>query len=282
MPISLLILVSLMRTAVLILFTALLFSSCKKSDTFNNGNPVNRSYISTIQLISPGNTATDSFYYDSQQRMTRLVRYAPAGNLQGLAIVEFSYLGTSPRPASYTFYSDFRGTTDLHRLTFDGQGRIAEDTTSSGSGAVAFYTYSGNYIICTFLSDGTPDDIRVDTVTVTGGNITGIKTWHKAGEIWQQWNDLTLEQTVAANPSYKKEIAGTIGPLMYGLGAVYGPGGYSDFISRSVTGKTSLREHGFPVGSYTNTLEIDSAGRVISVTPTGDNAPKQKMVFTYY
>jgi hypothetical protein len=193
---------------------------------------------------------------------------------------DFSFSGNSSLPDSYT-YALNGSATEIHQLTFDGQGRITKDTCGS-TNFVTYYLYSGNYIICHILFEGTTDDSHFDTLAVQNGNVTNEKVWTTDFTPWQQEADLTLSHATAANPGYKAEVAGSVGPLLYVLSA-YNFGGYSDFISKAIINKITGTGDGVPAGGIGYTVNTDAQGRVSSVAATGTGVPAGiETAFTYY
>ena len=272
---------SLLCTVIFCLAVTSMFSSCHNNGSSDGGNPVNNSYLASVRTMSTGTLLIDSFSYDDQHRVARFAQYATQGGAQGHLTYDFSFSGTSTLPGSYvyTFNND---APDTHQLTFDGQGRITKDTTTGGSHFVTYYAYSGNYIICRVLFDGTTTDAQIDTLVVTDGNLTGEKVWGEDGGIWEQQGNVTFGHAAAANPAYKADIATSVGPLLFVL-SVYNYGGHADYISKAVMNKVSGMADGLPSGGVNYTISVDGTGRVSAITPTGAGVPAgAKTVFMYY
>lgn len=270
----------LMRTAAVCCITLFLLASCGHSGSSGGGSPVNDSYLASIVINVPGAQLTDSFSYTDQKRVARFAQYLTNNSNTNIVTCDFSFSGNSALPDSYT-YAITGGVAEVHQLTYDGQGRITKDTCGS-SNFVTYYLYSGNYIVCNIRFEGTPDDSHFDTLTVQNGDITNEKVWTTDFGPWQMEADLTLGHATAANPGYKAEIAGSVGPLLYVLSA-YNFGGYSDFISKTIVGRITGTSDGVPPGGIGYTPKVDAKGRVSSVTATGAGVPLGIVTaFTYY
>ena len=83
--------------------------------------------------------------------------------------------GSSAPPSSYT--NNLTGTTELHQLTYDAQGRIVKDSSLGSSGWVIYFSYPANEIAITALYDGTIANSIVDTLFLSNGNIGSAHTY---------------------------------------------------------------------------------------------------------
>lgn len=257
-----------------------LLVSCGHKDPSGGGNPVNNSYLKSAYTVSPDEQLIDSFTYDDQKKIASFGQYVTNAGNNYFIRCDFSFSGSSTLPDSYV-YSDNGGNQETHQLTFDGQGRITIDTCAT-SHFVTHYTYSGNYIICTILFEGTMDDAQIDSLLVTDGNFTAEKIWGTDNGSWEKQGDVTFGHATAANPGYKAEIAGSVGPLLYVL-SVYNFGGWSDYISKSTVNKVTGVADGLPPGGFSYAVHTDAQGRVSSVTPTGAGVPAGiETAFNYY
>ena len=277
----------LLRTLTLCLFTASLFSSCSNKDKDSGGgNPVNNSYLASVRAIGPDGVIIDSFVYDDKKRVATYGQYVTQGSAAAHVTYNFNFPSNSNMPDSYTYsYND--GASDVHTLTFDGQGRITKDTSLSGSNYVSYFVYSGNMVIChIFFGGDLSSDAFSDTLVYTDGNMTNQKVWAwdpgGNGE-WEDQANLIYGHSTAANPGYKAEIANTVGPLLYEI-SIYNFGGWGDFISKGVINKVTGRADGLPPGGVTYTIQADATGRVSETIPNfgGPGAAGTKTVFTYY
>ncbi|MBN9379831.1 MAG: hypothetical protein J0H74_03635 [Chitinophagaceae bacterium] len=273
---------SLLRTLAPCLSIAVIFSSCSHSGS-SDGNPVNNSYLASARTIGPDGILIDSFAYDAQHRVATFRQIATNGTDSGTMTSVFNFSGNTPLPDSYV-YTQNDGTPETHVLTFDGQGRIIKDTSAGVSKFVTYYTYAGDNIICRiFFAGDLSSDAFVDTLIVKGGNMTGAKVWgwdHGVGQ-WEDQEQTTFGHATAANPGYKAEIAGAVGPLLHVL-SVYNFGGHADYISKNIINKITGVVDGLPAGGITYTVHADASGRVSELTPNGVGAAGYKTVYTYY
>lgn len=268
-------------STLMLCLVVLVISSCHNNGSSDGGSPVNNSYLASARIVSQGTIITDSFSYDSQHRVARFAEYETNGTDSADVTVDFNFSGGNALPVSYTATSN-GGSPDTHELTFDGQGRITKDTSTSGSHFVTNYFYSGNYVICNILFDGTFNDAQIDTLVITSGNITGEKVWGFDNGTPELQGNLTYGHAAAANPGYKAEVANAVGPLLYVL-SVYNFGGYADYISKAVMNKVSGYADGLPSAGYGYNVSTDDKGRVSSIAPTGAGVPAGvKVIFTYY
>lgn len=259
---------------------AFIFSSCSHSNS-SDGSPVNNSYLSSVRSFLPGVVTIDSFSYDDQHKMARYEQFDEQDAVDYHFVADFSFSGGNPLPDGYVATLN-NGAPDTHQLTFDGQGRIAKDTSLSGSHFVTYFVYSGNYVICRVLFDGTMDNALIDSLKVADGNVTEEIVWVADNGALQYQGHMMLGHSAAANPAYKAEIAGSVGPLLSML-SINNYGGYSDYISKSVMNKVNGDADGLPPGGYSYAVSADGQGRVSVITPKGSDVPDEaRTVFSYY
>lgn len=268
-----------LQASALCAFIILLFSSCSHHNDAGGGNPVNNSYLKSAYTSSPGEVLIDSFTYDDQKKVASYGQYVTNNGNSYFVRFDFTFSGSNTLPDSY-LYSDNANNQETHQLTFDGQGRITEDTCAT-SHFVTHYIYSGNYIICTILFEGTMDDGQIDSLLVTNGNLTAEKVWGTNNGAWEKQADVTYGHATAANPGYKAEIAGSVGPLLYVL-TTYSYGGWSDYISKSTMNKVTGVGDGLPPGGFSYSVNADGSGRVSKLTPAGVAAGSVAINFNYY
>jgi len=242
---------------------------------------VNDSYLSSVRIITPNSLLIDSFTYNDQNKVARFEQIATDGTDTATVTVDFHFSGSNPLPDTYS--ANLNGSSvEPHQLTYDGQGGITKETSTGGSHLVTYYSYSGNYVICKVLFDGTVNNAQFDTLVVTGGNITGEKVWNVDNGSVEKQGDLILGHATAANPGYKAEVANSVGPLLYVL-SIYNFGGYGDYISKGVMNKIGGVAEGLPPGGYSYNVSTDAKGRVSTLTPVGAGVPAGvKTVFNYY
>lgn len=269
-----------LRAAALCCFFMAMLPSCSHHDDTGGGNPVNNSYLASVYDYVPGALLVDSFTYDAQKRVGRYAQYLTSSGNTYAATFDFSFSGNNALPDSY-LYTDEGNNEETHQLTFDGQGRIVKDTCSSNH-FVTYYTYSGDYTICSILFEGTMDDAFIDSLKVTDGNLTAEKVWGADYSPWEKQGDIAYGHATAANPGYKAEIAGSVGPLLYVL-STYNYGGYADFISKAVMNKITGVSDGLPASGVNYSIKADSKGRVSTMTASGVGVPSGvQTVFNYY
>lgn len=269
----------LLRTLTFCSCMAGVFSSCSKKDAGGGGNPVNSSYLSSIRMAGDDEITVDSFIYDAHHQVALFEQYKVDLQNNISDTIWTSFTGTAGHlPDHYTRIAASSGWPDEHQLTYDGQGRIIKDTSLSGSNFVTHYSYSGNYIVCRILFEGTDYDSHIDTLVMKDGNMTGIKVWGIDQGVLEKQADVVYEHATAANPAYKEEIANSVGPLLYVL-TVYNYGGYADYLSKSVVSKISGKAEGLPGYSISFKINVDGSGRVSSLTSPGVAGGD---MFTYY
>jgi hypothetical protein len=151
--------------------------SCKKSNSGGNTNEAATSYVSSVISTSSQQQIIDSFTYDSTHRLGSYMITIydttsgyPQFNSQ---VLKFLYNGSNTYPSYYNAYDTALGNTngDYHLLSYDAQNRITKDTSLSGSGYVAYYSYPSNNLAATILWEGTLQDNLVDTLYMANGNM---------------------------------------------------------------------------------------------------------------
>lgn len=268
--------------------------SCTKENALlnHNGNGgdstvAGSSRLSSVSEYAAGYRVTDSLRYDGAGRLAAFIQqiYDSTNGRPVSASFNtfFSYSSGSKLPDAYSQVISGFYFTDVHRLTYDGQGRIAKDTSLSGSGFVTHYAYPADNIASTVLFSGRKEDNQIDTLFVTNGNI-------HSGHIYYPDHTGTADSLSAAiqfgysaygNPGYDSTISPAIGPLLYTL-ATDAFGGYSDYISKDAVNKISGLGQGLPAGagigiSYT----LDAQSRVIKGTESLGGFGVALLTFTY-
>lgn len=269
---------------VIVLFTF----SCKKS---NPGKPsANKStdtvsYVSSVIAISEQSRNIDSFRYDTAHRLDSFMMFTydtTAGNPQFNNItLRFIYNGSNNYPSYYYQYDSAYGNTggDYHVLSYDAQNRITKDTSLSGSGYVAWYSYPNNNLAATVLWEGTLQDNWMDTLYMANGNI-GSEVIYDA-PIPGQPDVLEATAHIAydsvANPCYHAATANTIGHLLF-IASYSVNTSFVDFNSKYAYDDFLDIQPGLTVAiSYT--LTRDSKGRLSRVT---ENPLVTTFVYNYY
>jgi hypothetical protein len=268
-----------------LLLPALWVVSCKKSGSSNN-NRNNNAWLSSVVSLQPQTRVIDSFYYDSSHRITRLSQYqydsSQGSPTFGALTVQFAYpAGTTSQPTSYLYV--FGSSADIHALTYDAQGRISRDTSVSGTGYVAHYSYPGGNIATTVLFDGTPMNNQIDTMFLSGGNVTSLRIYYPntAGTADSLGGEVNFGFTSLANPAYHTDMTNSIGPLLYIL-QLDGFGSSVDPISQHAFNTFGGTGSGLPPGvSLKYNQTTDSQGRLIELSSSlGPVAGS--ISFTYY
>ncbi len=262
--------------------------SCKKSNS-GGGQPTSETtYLTSINNYLPGTQIADSISYDSSHRVVNLGYFGydstnginPAIDSQ---LYAFTFNANEDIPNGYTFtYFQNGPNYDMHQLTFDGQNRISKDTSLSGTGYVAYYTYPTNEIAITVLYNGSFSNSQTDTLLIENGNITAqhIYAPNTAGNADSLFADLEFTYGTYANPAYDSLLSNTAGPLLFFL-TLNAFGGYEDFISKNLA--TSVSGYGSilpPGGGLTLTPTSISNGKVTRVAETL-GSQSGSVVFTY-
>ncbi len=269
-----------MKKAFLLVCVAALLFSCKKSgsgtstnnnnsnNNNNNNTPGNDSlfFVISIRDYSPQNLVNDSIVYNSANKIAKFLQYE-YDTTSGPAIADsirtvFSFSGADTIPSSYISYQD--GTTDPHLLSYDGQGRIVKDTSTSGSGYVAYFSYPNNEIVSTVLFEGTYVDTQIDTLFMGSNNINSSALYYSGGD----FSTIHLSYSSYNNPVYNPGIENGVGPLLYLL-CLDGYGGGADYISKKQTSSESIIQDGTFLGSFNFNISLDSRARVSQYTASG-------------
>jgi hypothetical protein len=267
---------------------ALLIISCKKSNSGGNSNEAATSYVSSAISTSPQQQIVDSFRYDSAHRLDSFMitvydttTIYPQYNSQ---LLQFIYIGSNTYPSYYNEYDSALGNIsgDYHLLSYDAQNRISKDTSLSGSGYVAYYTYPGNNLASTILWEGTLQDNMMDTLYMANGNM-GSELVYDAqvpGQPDVLQGDINFSYASTANPCYHAAIANSIGPLLF-IASVSGSGDFVDFNSKNAYEGASGTQQGGPIVAFKYTLSNDSKGRLSHVTGSAAGATGT-IVYNYY
>src|SRR6185437_1992430 len=194
----------------LLLPAVLWVASCKKSGS-SNKNSNNNAWLSSVVSLQPQTRVVDSFYYDSSHRITGFHQYEYDSS-QGYPAfgewtVQFAYpAGTASQPSSYLYVAGF--SPDIHALTYDAQGRITRDTSVSGTGYVAHYSYPNGNIATTVLFDGTNANNQIDTMFLSNGNVSTLRIYYPntAGTADSLEGAVNFGFTSLANPAYHADI----------------------------------------------------------------------------
>ena len=268
-----------------LLLPALWVVSCKKSGSSNN-NRNNNAWLSSVVSLQPQTRVIDSFYYDSSHRITRFSQYqydsSQGSPTFGAWTVQFAYpAGTTSQPTSYLYV--LGSSADIHVLSYDAQGRISRDTSVSGTGYVARYSYPGGNIATTVLFDGTPMNNQIDTMFLSGGNVTSLRIYYPntAGSADSLAGEVNFGFTSLTNPAYHTDMTNSIGPLLYIL-QLDGFGSSVDPISQHAFNSVGGTGSGLPPGvSLKYNQTTDSQGRLIKLSSSlGPVAGS--ISFTYY
>ena len=265
----------------------LVIVSCKKNSPATP--PGNASgYLSSVHVASVGSQLVDSMQYDGAHHLLIFAQYdydSTSGTPELDSIIStFSYPTGSEVPDGYT--NIFSTLSDPHQLTYDGQNRLTKDTSLSGSGYVAFYTYPGDNAASNVLFDGTPLNNQIDTQFLSGGNIAAFHIYYpNAGQTADSLSGSgrMLDPMAAyANPAYHTALAASIGPLLYNL-SLDGYGGYEDFFSKHVLHSISATATGSgPVIRFTLNAVQDASGRVVQPYAPNSPASTYNVRFFYY
>ena len=258
--------------------------SCKKSGSSNN-NHNNNAWLSSVVSRQPQTRVIDSFYYDSSHRITGFSQFqydsSQGSPTFGAWSVRFAYAGTASQPSSYLYV--YGSAADIHALSYDAQGRITRDTSVSGTGYVARYSYPGGNLATTVLFDGTPMNNQIDTLFLSNGNIASLHIYYPnaAGTADSLEGAVNFGFTSLANPAYHANITNSIGPLLYIL-QLDGYGSSVDPISQQAFNSVGGIGSGLPPGvSLKYNQTTDSQGRLIELSsPLGPAAGS--ISFTYY
>jgi hypothetical protein len=262
--------------------------ACKKSNS-GGGQPTgSTTYLTAINSYTAGTQVADSLSYDSTHRLVHL-GYFGYDSLSGInptidsQFYAFSFSPNEVVPNGYVFTYFQNGVfNDSHQLTFDGENRIIKDTSFSGTGYVAYYSYPANEIAITILYNGLFSSSQTDTLLLTNGNVTAQHIYVPNSEVTADSLVADLEFTYGsyANPGYDSAFSSSAGPLLMVLTS-NAFGGYEDFISKNLVVAISGYGNGFPAnGGITLTPTAISNGKVTHLAETIGAIPAS-VVFTY-
>ena len=268
-------------TALLLLF----IYSCKKSNSSSNSSNSN-SWLSSVTNYSAQESIVDSFSYDSSHRLASFMQFGydtSGGNIQyGNWSAIFSLpAGSSAAPTSYT--NNLTGTTELHQLTYDAQGRIIKDSSTGSSGWVIYFGYPNGNIAINAYYDGTVANSLLDTLFMSNGNIGSFHVYgpNNAGTADSLEGVIKYGFSGIANPAYHSTLTNSIGPLIYIL-EISGYGGTFDAISQKVLNSMSGQTDGLPAGvTISYSLTTDSKGR-LSQQSASYGGGYANIVYRYY
>jgi hypothetical protein len=272
----------------LLILGLFLIFSCHKTNSGNNTTTSISTYLSSVVSYSPQSRTVDSFSYDSLNRLGQFSQYiydtTSGSPLYQTFTAHFTYQGNATIPTTYKYADTPAGNYgDLHLLSFDGQNRIAKDTSLSGSGFVTYYSYPNNNSAATVLFEGTLQDNQIDTLFLSNGNVSEerIYTSDIPGQPDDLDGDVHFGYASTANPTYHPAITNSIGPLLTIL-EIDGFGGNVDFLSKNVVDKLTGPAQGLPTGVSINyTLTNDSKGR-LSQMSASFGGTTGTIVFNYY
>lgn len=278
-----------MKKSTLSLLTAasLFIVSCHKNNGAGNSPTSNDNYLSSVVTWSGQQILVDSFSYDGSHRLARYGQYVySAGSTtpdQGWSAT-FALPGNDAPPTAYTYTTlDNPGAQDLHQLSYDGNGRIIKDTSLSGTGFVAYYTYPSNAIATTVYFDFDVRDHQVDTLFMSNGNISKEKVYYPNAAYTADSLEGSTQYSFSGvtNPAWHPAVANSIGPLLFILN-IDDYGSPLDPLSKNAFSKVGIVDTGLPVGyGYTFNQQTDSKGRLVQLTPVG-GAAGDKVVYNYY
>jgi hypothetical protein len=266
----------------------LLIISCKKSNSGGNSNVAATSYVSSAISTSSQQQIIDSFSYDSSHRLANYmitVYDTTSGYVQyNSQVLKFIYNGSNTYPSYYNEYDTALGNTDgdYHLLSYDGQNRVTKDTSLSGSGYVAYYSYPSNNLASTVLWEGTLQNNLMDTLYMANGNI-GTEIIYDAevpGQPDVQQGDINFTYASTANPCYHEATANSIGQVLF-IASINGSGDFVDFISKDAYTGASGTQQGGPIVAFKYTLSNDSKGRLSRVTGSAAGA-SGTILYNYY
>ena len=151
--------------------------SCKKGATTNQSVSV---VASSIIISEPDyhRSTVDSFVRDANNRLTKFVRIFNDSTSLPFTPYKFEcvfkYVGNDSMPSSYNRI--FPNASEVHKLQYDGQGRIILDSSSTISQNTFYFSYS---VSGTILYQQLPPNVGhyIDTITLINGNITERKYW---------------------------------------------------------------------------------------------------------
>lgn len=261
----------------LVLFT---FSSCKKDN--NNSRPSTRPYLSLIKYHYGRTLVVDSFFYDTEKRLTDFTqhRYDTNGTsvAQGRLAASFQYNSNDDIPHSYVLTG--LSQIENHSLSFDSQNRIIKDTSLNGTHNVVYYSYSDVGISSAFLFGGDILDRQLDSIFIVNGNVSEERIYYSNNSPIAEFSgSAQYEYSSSLNPTYQPAITPTIGPLLHIL--IYdGFGGFTDFASKNLFNKMIFRNNTNTTTERNCIWSLDSNGNVISGRISGPQP--SYFEFSYY
>ena len=266
----------------------LLIISCKKSNSGGNSNEAAASYVSSAISTSSQQQIIDSFRYDSTHRLDSFmitIYDTTSGYAQfNSQILQFIYIGSNTYPSYYNEYDSALGNIsgDYHLLSYDAQNRITKDTSLSGSGYVAYYSYPGNNLASTVLWEGTLQDNLMDTLYMANGNMASEVVYDSEipGQPDVLQGDINFSYASTANPCYHQATSNSIGPLLF-IASVNGNGDFVEFNSKNAYEGASGTQQGTQIVAFKYTLSNDSKGRLSRVTGSAAGATGT-IVYNYY
>lgn len=267
-----------MKTIGLAACVVLALAACKKNSGGSGSNTQTSGYLASVRIGSPGQLLVDTFSYNPGHHLVRFAEYISGSGVSQAdsAFFEFAFTNDTTLPSGYTYRAD--GITDPHNLYYDANKRIVKDTSLSGTGYVAYYSYPNGNPACTVLFDGTALNNQIDTLYLSGGNISHLKTYfpNDAGTADSLEGNVQYTFGPQANPAYQAGLSESLGHLLYTL-SFDTFGGYEDFISKNIL--QSAVGVGVPGINFTATT--DASGRVTELNAAGLPAGTYYMKFTY-
>jgi hypothetical protein len=260
--------------------------SCKKSNS-GNSTPQPAYYLSSAVALSPQYRIVDSFYYDTLHRIDTISQsiYDSGSTSFNSWYIQFVYQGTSAWPSwYYSFDPQLGAYGDYHLLSYDPDNRITKDTSLSGSGYVAWFSYPDGNIITAIYPEGTPLNNSIDTLYLSNGNVTRQADY--LAEIPGQPDALLgaagYTTASAANPAYHDSISGSIGPLLFAF-TLKRNSAFLDFTSKNARQQINTSDPLLPydVRTLDYTLTTDSKGRLAKMT-SGAGSTGSTIIFSYY
>ena len=249
--------------------------------------PTSVGLLTSVSQCASGYRVVDSLQYDSLGRLTAFLQYVydstKGSPLSSSFNTYFSYTSGSNLPNMYTQLIGGFSWSDQHKLTYDVQGRISEDTSLSGSGFVSRFSYPATGIASSLQFNETPGNNQIDTLFVTGGNVQSEHVYYpnEEGTADSLSASLQFGFTTYSNPGYISTASSAIGPLLYIL-AIDGYGGYSDFVSKDAVGQISGATDGLPGGSTVHiTYTLDAQNRPVKAVEAYGQYTAASTTFTY-
>lgn len=258
--------------------------ACKKSNSGNNSSIAASSYLSSVVFYGPSYRTVDSFCYDNTHLLDTFTQTSydslTTPYFYDSLSVRFIYQGQNIFPSSYYYYlyeSTGWNYADYHQLSYDGQGRISEDSSLSDTGTVSYYSYPNNNITIIELPEGNVQGNNRDTFYITNGNVSSYSSYAFVPPLPYDLQQAYLQYTYTsvANPAYHAAVAGTFGPLLNHLTS------YTDFLSKNAYDHLNSTQFSSPIYifSIAYTQTFDNKGRLSKLTgPPGAGS----YLFSYY